>query len=628
VTSRAKVAFAGLLWLSALGVLVVAGCASPTPTPPPSVAPTAPPTGGTLRVAEDLAGYDAVSAVTDANGATIGSSAWDPAITYDISAWEVLRCCLLRTLMSYNGHSISQGGAVLHPDLAADMPAVSSDALTWTFHLREGIYYAPPLATTEIVASDFVRAIERATRLQSVAGAYTAPIVGASDYGQASASSISGLETPDKYTLVIHLSQPVADLGARLALPAFAPLPSGVSDGHDTGYGLYLVASGPYMIEGSDQLNPSLPAAQQTPVSGYVAGDHLDLVRNPSWDRSTDPLRSAYVDRIEIGNYSDPDVLLPAIQNDQVDLSIEADLSPADVSTLRGDPATASRVHVITGLQSRYINLNIAVPPFDDVHVRKAVELATNKQALVSLISPGEIVQGHAIPDAFQDGLLAGYAPFATAGNAGDLAAAQAEMAQSVYDTNHDGMCDAAACQNIAVPVRSDRPNVTSAFQAFVTQTAPIGLVISPAARENGKSFYDSLVPAAHAPMAFNVGWETDYLSANGWFGALATSADISDPNGNNFSLIGATPAQLAQFGYSVTSVPSLDSSIAACNQLSGADAFGCWAGVDQYVMQRVVAWVPLSTNQPSRLVSKSVKSFDFDASLAAPALDQIQVNN
>ena len=61
-----------------------------------------------------------------------------------------------------------------------------------------------------------------------------------------------------------------------------------------------MVASGPYMFEGSDQLDFSVPADEQEPVAGYIPGRSIMMVRNPSWDASTDDLRPAYVDRIEI----------------------------------------------------------------------------------------------------------------------------------------------------------------------------------------------------------------------------------------------------------------------------------------------------------------------------------------
>src|SRR5439155_7649283 len=81
----------------------------------------------------------------------------------------------------------------------------------------------------------------------------------------------------------------------------------GVADGHDEGYGRFLVASGPYMIEGSERLDPSAPAGEQEPVSGFVPGKSLILVRNPSWDRGSDDLRGAYADRIQITMGGTPD---------------------------------------------------------------------------------------------------------------------------------------------------------------------------------------------------------------------------------------------------------------------------------------------------------------------------------
>ena len=77
-------------------------------------------------------------------------------------SWEILRCCLVRTLLSYNGQPTDREGTILRPDLATELPDVSPDGLTWTFHLREGIHYAPPLQNTEIVAQDFERALLRA----------------------------------------------------------------------------------------------------------------------------------------------------------------------------------------------------------------------------------------------------------------------------------------------------------------------------------------------------------------------------------------------------------------------------------------------------------------------------------
>ena len=78
-------------------------------------------------------------------------------------------------------------------------------------------------------------------------------------------------------------------------------------------------------------------------------------------------------------------------------------------------------------------------------------------------------------------------------------AAAKAEMAQSPYDSNHDGMCDNSACENIAMPIHSDGADGTfTAAQTFASNMADIGIKVMPAPIANGKLFYASIEPSKH----------------------------------------------------------------------------------------------------------------------------------
>src|SRR5260370_41585217 len=54
------------------------------------------------------------------------------------------------------------------------------------------------------------------------------------------------------------------------------------------------------MIKGSPQLDFTATPDGKQPVSGLTPGASLILVRNPSWNRSTDPLRPAYLDEIRL----------------------------------------------------------------------------------------------------------------------------------------------------------------------------------------------------------------------------------------------------------------------------------------------------------------------------------------
>ena len=101
------------------------------------------------------------------------TAAFDPQKEYYSVTWEYYRCCLLRTLMSYEGVPTDEGGAEIHPDLAAGEPTQSEDGLTWTYQIKPGLMYAPPKEDTEITAADFIRAIERTANPKANVGGYS-----------------------------------------------------------------------------------------------------------------------------------------------------------------------------------------------------------------------------------------------------------------------------------------------------------------------------------------------------------------------------------------------------------------------------------------------------------------------
>src|SRR5262249_21083277 len=125
-------------------------------------------------------------------------------------------------------------------------------------------------------------------------------IQGVSKVYAGKAKTISGIETPDDKTIIFHLTTPTPDFPYALAMPAASPIPTGAHGGHEKDYGQYLVATGPYMFQGSEDMNFHLPPDKQKQVAGNDPGRTYILVRNPDYDPSTDTLRPAYVDQIQI----------------------------------------------------------------------------------------------------------------------------------------------------------------------------------------------------------------------------------------------------------------------------------------------------------------------------------------
>jgi hypothetical protein len=132
--------------------------------------------------------------------------------------------------------------------------------------------------------------------------------------------------------------------------------------------------------------------------------------------------------------------------------------------------------------------------------------------------------------------------------------------------------------------------------------------------------------PANHIPMAIEIAWLKDIPSASSFITPLFSSAPLAGPvaANANFSLLGATPEQLAAWGYGARSVPSVDDRIAQCEPTSGSAQFSCWSDLDQYMMTQVVPWVPLVFESHIQIVPARLVHYSYAQFTGQPALDQV----
>src|SRR3954470_13942891 len=569
------------------------------------------PRGGTLRI-----------------GITEGLPPLDPAkIEFAPAITELQRCCLLRTLVNYRGATTEEGGSVLRPDLDVALPTVSEDGLAYTFRLKPGIRYAPPYEDVTIKAQDIVRALEYALRLKSKNETNLMLVIeGAREFQNGRADTVSGLETPDDRTLVVHLAELVGDLSERFSFAITSPIPPGTDRG-DKQIGRVPVASGPYMVAGSDGFDFSRAPTRQRLPSGYVFDKRVTLVRNPAW--RNDPLRAAYVDRIVLTVESSADKAAAKGDQGRLDVAI-GQLVPTteQEARYRADPSLEKRLFAHVANVVRYISLNLAVPPFDDVHVRKAVNLAIDKQALrrTSRAGLGGRIAGHIAPDALLNNLLLDYDPYETPGGRGDLEAAQEEMAKSRYDRDRDGVCDAPACRGVLAPVRNDEPSIARLGGVVRDNLRPIGIALGVKAFDPDTYFEKAILPQSRVPVIPALGVAPDTLNAASIFPALFYGPLAGSPAGSNVSLVGASPQLLKQWKYTVKKVPNVDDKIAECLRLTADAQVQCWAETDQLVMEKVVPWVPYLFEGGAQTVSSRVARFAFaqSAFILQPAFDQI----
>jgi peptide/nickel transport system substrate-binding protein len=612
-----------------LGMVAVAcgGNGGDTPGNPGGSGPSGEvPTGGTLHLAlqSDM------------------QEAFDPQKEYYGVAWAFYRCCLLRTLLSYNGKTTDEGGAEVRPDLATDMPENSADGLTWTFDIKPGVHYSPPLQDVEVTAQDFIRAMEREACSQCATGGYSfyySTIEGFSDYASGDADSISGLEAPDDHTLVVTTSEPTGDLPYRMAMPAAAPIPPnpddpharlGIAEGHDDNFGRFQVGTGPYMFEGTDQLDFSVDAKQQDPVSGYSVGQSFVLVRNPSFDPDTDDLREGYVDRIEVAIGGETNDLALKVDAGELDMVYDGVPPPQQVQRYATDPELKDQIHSDPSDAVRYIEMNLALPPFDDVHIRKAMNLIVDKEGFRQLRGGplfGELA-GHIMVNSLEGNALQSYDPYATPNGRGDLEAAKAEIAQSPYDSDGDGVCDDPSCQGIVTIIDEADPYPDQT--ALLAQSVePLGLNLDVKTFERTTMYAKCEDPTSQWQLCPSTSWGKDYPDGFTFGPPLFSQAAIGPESCCNDPMVGITSEMLKDRGYTGSEqIPSAEDQINACIPQSGDERLKCWADLHTYLMEDVVPWVPYLFDNNVVVTSTRVVNWSYDQFSGLPAIDRIAVSD
>jgi peptide/nickel transport system substrate-binding protein len=296
--------------------------------------------------------------------------ALDPGIAYAAADLALLRG-MVRELYSFDSRLEGERALQPVPDLADGPYQLSPDGRTYSFRIRRGVRYAPPVSR-EVQAKDFVYAIERQFHPERPSpNPYSVLIQGVAEFAAGKAKTISGMRAPDSHTLEITLAQPANDFPSILTLPFFSPVPEEYASRFKPGrdYATRLVASGPYRLK------------------QYTPGRAIELVRNPNWDPRTDPLRSAWVDRVTVSIGRDATGIQQAIEGGEADLNLDSVPPPVgDLRRLSGDPMLAKQFAVETTGCVHYLTLQMDAGPTRSREVRQAVNYAIDRQAVVLAI--------------------------------------------------------------------------------------------------------------------------------------------------------------------------------------------------------------------------------------------------
>lgn len=277
---------------------------------------------------------------------------------------------IYRTLVTYQSGPGAAGNEVV-PDLATDTGTPSEDMKTWTFTLKDDIYYQDG---TPIRAQDFKYALERSADAELRLGStdHLQYIDGLDDYAGIydDPDGLDSIETPDDKTIVFHLNRPMPGFANIVAATATAPFPEGSITSINQ-LDEEPISSGPYQLE------------------SYQRGSSLVLVRNEEWTPETDEVRTALPDSFEFLFGLDASTIdqrmISGQGNDQNAIASSTNpLQAASLPLVLGQEDLMARTVRDQPTCTTYLGLNMTKEPLDDLRVRQAISYAIDKQQVLT----------------------------------------------------------------------------------------------------------------------------------------------------------------------------------------------------------------------------------------------------
>lgn len=222
----------------------------------------------------------------------------------------------------------------------AESYAASDDGLTWTVTLREGVTFSNGQPMT---SADVKWSIERT--------------IADSPFGFV-LSVIDTIETPDDRTVVFNNKTPWAPFLAGLSVWAAGIMPADFAGMTKEAFFENPIGTGPFMF------------------GEWAPGQSVTLVKNPAYWQEGKP----YLDSVTWTTVPDDNTRVLQLQGGQADIisNIPLNLLP----TLDADPGLTATTFPATTVF--WLSFNTTKPPFDNVHVRRAIAYAIDTEEIAA----------------------------------------------------------------------------------------------------------------------------------------------------------------------------------------------------------------------------------------------------
>ncbi|TCT10630.1 dipeptide transport system substrate-binding protein [Tepidamorphus gemmatus] len=454
------------------------------------------------------------------------------------------------------------GTTTLRPALA-DSWTISPDGTEYTFHLRDNVRFQSNdifTPTRPLNSDDVLFSLERQWKEDHP---YHGVSGGRFDYfkDMGMPDLLKSIEKIDDRTVRITLARPEAPFLANLAMPFNAIL--------SAEYAAQLLEAG----------TPELLDEKPLGTGPFVfRGFQKDVaVRYGAFDDYWEGRRP--LDTLVFSITPNAAVRLTKLKAGEC--HVMAFPNPADIGRIAEDPSL--RLLQQEGLNIGYLALNTQKPPFDDVRVRHAINMAIDKQAIIDAVYGGAgVVAKNPIPPtlwSYNDDIED--FPY-------DIAAAQQLLAEAGYPQGFES-------DLWYMPVsRPYNPDARRIAEMIASDLARIGIRLELVTQE-WSDYRISLQNGEHA------------MALYGWTG------DNGDPDNFLHVLLGCTAARIGGNNVARWCDPEFDALVNAAKLTSDQEERTALYRKAQEIFKRESPWVPLAHSVVFMAERKEVEGFRMD---------------